>query len=122
MYNQRIMQYYHKKDQYCQMIENPDFYARGKNSACGDEVSIAGKFLHDKIEKISCIGTGCILSQVAAVMLAEAVQGMTLEQVKNFSPDDMKKLFDLPVGPNRMACVLLALEVLHQAVRDKKHD
>lgn len=122
MYNLRIMQYYHKKDQYCQTIERPDFCATSTNSACGDILTFTGKLENGKISRISFSGTGCIISQAAAVMLVEAVQGMTLEQVNNFSSDDMKKLFDLPVGPNRMACVLLALEVLHQAVRDKKHD
>ena len=122
MYNKRIMQYYHKKDQYCQTIENPDFCVSGKNSVCGDELAICGEIKNNKIARMSVTGTGCIISQAAAVMLTERIIGMTFEQVKNFSANDMKQLFDMPVGPNRMACALLALEVLHKAVRDTKHD
>ncbi len=122
MYNNRIMQYYHKKDKYCQTIENPDFCATGKNSACGDELTLCGKFKHKKIVQVSFVGSGCIVSQAAAAMLVEKIIGMTIDQVKNFSGDDMQKLFDMPVGPNRTACVLLSLEILHKAIQDKKYD
>ena len=114
----RIMQYYHKKDQYCQTITKPDFSACGTNSACGDELTIIGKIKNNIVTHVSCDCSGCILSQAAAVMLAEKIQGMSIEYVKNFSAHDMQELFDMPVGTNRLSCILLALETVHKALSD----
>jgi len=115
-YDTRIIQYAHKKDDYG-TVDHPDFSATKKNSSCGDELTITGTIVDGKITQLKFTGSGCLISQAAAAMLIEKFKGQALEKVLSFSTDDMIKLFGVELGPQRVKCVLLSLEVLLEAIK-----
>ncbi len=88
-----------------------------KNPLCGDRVKIELELADDgTIADIYFNGEGCCISQASASMLAEAVHGKTVEEVKNFSAREMLDLFGARLTPNRQKCCLLAWRVLQIAL------
>lgn len=122
LYPVRIMQYYNNRALYQKPIDNPQFCVTQKNSLCGDELTLMGTIVHGRITSLSFSGNGCIVSQAAAAMLIEALDGKSVEHARNFSDEDMKNLFAVSVGPSRVACVLLAFQVLQQALCKLDHE
>ncbi len=49
-------------------------------------------------------------------MLTEKIEGMTLDELKAFSADDMLQLFQAKLTPNRQKCCLLSWQVAQAAV------
>jgi len=88
-----------------------------KNPLCGDVVRIELQ-LDDagKIRDLYFTGDGCVISQASASMLLEEMYGKTIEDLKEFSPDDMLKLYGPRLTPNRQKCCLLSWKVIQSAV------
>jgi nitrogen fixation NifU-like protein len=88
-----------------------------KNPLCGDVVRIELD-LDDKgkIRNLFFDGQGCVISQASASMLLEEMFGKTVEDVKEFSAEDMLKLYGPRLTPNRQKCCLLSWKVLQSAV------
>ena len=53
---------------------------------------------------------------VPASMLLEALHGKTVDDVKEFSAEDMLELYGPRLTPNRQKCCLLSWKVLQSAV------
>lgn len=88
-----------------------------KNPLCGDVVRIELE-LDPAGEVVDCYfqGDGCVISQASASMLCEALQGKTVEEVKQFTAQQMLDLFGAKLTPNRQKCCLLSWRVVQQAV------
>ena len=88
------------------------------NILCGDELTLYFLFDANKIdvENVSFGGTGCALMTAAADMLCDRLTGKTIEELKDFSADDMLKLYGEMPSPSRLKCVLLPYEALRQAI------
>ena len=54
-------------------------------------------------------GDGCCISQAAASMLVEKFDGKPIDEVKQFTAQDMLELFGVRLTPNRQKCCLLAV-------------
>ena len=100
-------------------IENPHFSASLINHSCGDRVSIAGRIHGGVISACSFQGEGCVLSQAAASMLMEALQGLPLEKLAQIDAQYMQQRIGIIVGPTRLRCVLLALEAVRVALKEQ---
>jgi nitrogen fixation NifU-like protein len=61
-------------------------------------------------------GDGCCISQASASMLTERMDGKTVEDVKDFTADQMLELFGARLTPNRQKCCLLPWRVLQSAI------
>ena len=89
----------------------------GNNPLCGDvvqiELALGG---NGKIDDIFFEGEGCRISQAAASILAEHMDGKTVEDVKAFSARDMLDLFGPRLSVLRQKCCLLSWQVLQSAV------
>lgn len=97
-------------------IENPDFSSEKYNPSCGDRVSMAGTIQDGVLTDVCFDGTGCVLSLAAASMLTEQVQGKTVAQVCELDAGFMQNLVGIAMGPTRLKCALLCLEVLQRAL------
>jgi nitrogen fixation NifU-like protein len=87
------------------------------NPLCGDVIHIDLQMTSDgKIEQAWFDGEGCVISQASASMLMEAIEGKTIEELREFSADDMLNLFGPKLTPNRQKCCLLSWRVLQGAV------
>ncbi len=87
------------------------------NPLCGDFIHVE---LHidpqGVVREAYFDGEGCCISQAAASMLMEQIEGKTVEEVEQFRAEDMLRLFGVRLTPNRQKCCLLSWKVVQQAL------
>jgi nitrogen fixation NifU-like protein len=87
------------------------------NPLCGDVVRVELRLSKDgKVNEAWFDGDGCCISQAAASMLMEAIEGKSLEEVKEFTAQEMLDLFQAQLTPNRQKCCLLSWRVVQSAL------
>lgn len=87
------------------------------NPLCGDVVQIELHVQPDgNVDEIWFDGDGCCISQASASILVEAMEGKTVEEIKEFTADQMRDLFQAKLTPNRQKCCLLSWRVLQSAL------
>lgn len=88
-----------------------------KNPLCGDIVKISLKLdAAGKVTDCGFEGDGCVISQASASMLLEALNGKTIDEVKEFTAEQMLDLYGARLTPNRQKCCLLSWRVIQQAI------
>ncbi len=117
LYREVILDHY-KNPRGHGVIEGADAEAEGQNPLCGDEVSIFVQFGADgeTIEELKFRGRGCAISQAAASILMEMVDGQPLDEVKTISREDLLDELGVPISPARMKCAMLGLKVLKAGI------
>lgn len=89
----------------------------GNNPLCGDKVRVELELDDEgKIRQAWFSGEGCVISQASASMLMERIEGMTIEELKQFSATEMLELFGPRLTPNRQKCCLLSWRVVQSAL------
>ena len=111
LYREHILDHYqHPRNR--GTIEHPDITYEDANPLCGDLIRMDLKVRDGRIDQVRFSGTGCSISQAAASMLCEAIEGKTLDEAKQISRDDMLEMLGIELGPVRLKCGLLALKTL----------
>lgn len=87
------------------------------NPSCGDMVAVQCIIQDGIIADIRFTGSGCVISQAAASLLAEQVINKPITQANQITAETMKELVGIPLGPTRLRCALLALEALQQGLQ-----
>ena len=120
LYKENILDHYqHPRNK--QVLEHYTFTHQEHNPLCGDEIQVYALFNHTMIKEISFMGQGCAISQAAASILVEELQGKPLEQIRKLGPWDMYNLLGIPISHTRSKCALLALKTVQRGaehVRD----
>jgi nitrogen fixation NifU-like protein len=115
LYKENILDHYrHPRNR--GTIENPDVTYEDANPLCGDRIRMDFRIRDGRIEQVRFSGTGCSISQAAASMLCERIEGMTLEEAKRLSREDVLEMVGIELGPVRLKCALLALKTLKAGV------
>lgn len=98
-------------------LEPHDISFEDENPLCGDQIRIDLR-VDDRgvVTEAAFSGHGCAISQASADLLLEAVIGKPLEEVKEFSKQDVLDLLGIDLGPVRLKCALLPLKVLKAGV------
>lgn len=115
LYREHILDHY-KHPRNKGTLEHPDIRYEDANPLCGDRIRMDLNVRDGKIDQVRFSGTGCSISQAAASMLCEAIEGKTLEEAKGISRDDMLEMLGIELGPVRLKCGLLALKTLKAGV------
>jgi nitrogen fixation NifU-like protein len=102
-------------------LDPADYSYEDVNPLCGDEIRIDVRVEDDKVSDIKFSGRGCAVSQASVSILTEMVEGMSLDEVKALTKDDMLEELGIPVSPARMKCALLGLKVLKAGVYGVEH-
>lgn len=105
-------------------MERPDVTMPGGNPGCGDVVTIFLKTDADKVGEVSFVGSGCTISQAAASILMEMVNGdkPSLEQILEMDYEDMVDVLGRETVSSRPRCATLALGTLKAAVKRHQRD
>jgi len=115
LYRENILDHYqHPRNR--GTLDHPDITYEDSNPLCGDRLRMDIDVKDGRIQKIRFSGHGCSISQAAASMLCEAVEGKTLEEVKRMGRDDVLEMLGIELGPVRLKCGLLALKTLKAGV------
>jgi nitrogen fixation NifU-like protein len=115
LYRENILDHY-KHPRNRGTLERPDITYEDANPLCGDQLRIDIAVAGGKIAQIRHSGHGCSISQAAASMLCERMEGRPLEEVKQLTRDDVLEMLGIELGPVRLKCALLALKTLKAGV------
>lgn len=97
-------------------LENPQFTYEDVNPLCGDEIRMDVQTDGERVTEVRFSGRGCAISQAAASILTEMVEGQSLDAVKAISRDDLLDELGVPISPARMKCAMLGLKVLKAGI------
>ncbi len=88
-----------------------------KNPLCGDVVELQLRLdANDCIAEAYFDGKGCAISQAAASILCEQIEGKPLSELKGMQAQEMLDLLHVPLTASRQKCGLLAFKVLKTMV------
>ena len=116
LYQEHVLDHY--EDPYHRgRCERPTHVHEDDNPLCGDVIKIEMR-INDagKIEEVWFDGEGCCISQAAASMLVEEIDGKSIDDVRAFTAEQMLELFGPRLTPNRQKCCLLSWRVLNSAI------
>jgi nitrogen fixation NifU-like protein len=104
-------------------LDPHDYIAEDVNPLCGDEIRIDVRVDdHDRVSEIKFSGRGCAISQASASILTEMADGMTLDEIKALTKDDLLEEIGITLSPARLKCALLSLKVLKSGVYGVQQD
>lgn len=86
------------------------------NPVCGDQIELFIKLKDNKVEDVKFIGKGCAISMASTSMLTEKIKGLTLEELKSLSKEDVLEMIGIPLGVVRVKCCLLSLKTLSKGI------
>lgn len=116
LYNDRLNDHY--KNPRCHgTVENADFSLAGVTSTCGDTLEFSGRIRNTILVDVKQHGAGCLISQATASILAEYVTGKSITDILALEKNDITNLIGIALGPQRIQCALLALELLQKGIR-----
>jgi len=104
-------------------MEDADVQLGGGNPGCGDLITVYLKIGDDgRIEKASFEGEGCTISQAGGSIIAEMIEGMTLNEVKELGTETMIEEMGQDVVKSRVRCATLALGTAQAAIDQLRKD
>lgn len=112
MYRENILDH-SKNPRHWGLLNPADVDSEGHNPLCGDRLHLTLQLdENERIADVGWEGEGCAISQASASMLGERIMGMTLEEVRQISKDEIFEMLGIPLSVNRIKCALLSLKVL----------
>jgi nitrogen fixation NifU-like protein len=97
-------------------LADADVTFEDANPLCGDRIRMDFRIAEGILETVRFSGVGCSISQAAASMLCEQVEGKPLEEVKKLGREDVLEMLGIDLGPVRLKCALLALKTLKAGI------
>jgi nitrogen fixation protein NifU and related proteins len=110
-YREYILDHY-KNPRNFGRIEAPDITHEEYNPLCGDVVGMDFRLRDQVIEDVMFHGRGCAISQASASLMTERLKGMTLDEARQLSKEDVLEELGIDISPARLKCALLSLKVL----------
>lgn len=99
-------------------MENPSVQMGGGNPGCGDLITVYLRVSEDeRIEEVSFEGDGCTISQAGGSMIAEIIEGMTLDEVQALGTHTMIEEMGEETVKSRVRCATLAMGTAQAAVK-----
>ena len=111
IYRENILEHY-KHPRNRGTLEDPDYTYEDANPLCGDRLRMDFRVKDGVIVETRFTGYGCSISQAAASMLCEKLEGMKLEDARRLGREDVLEMLGIELGPVRLKCGLLALKTM----------
>ena len=88
-----------------------------ENPLCGDMLHIDLRVEDGLIKEAKFQGRGCAISQAAAELMIDRIQGQPVETLAALNRDIVLEELGIPsISPARLKCALLSVEVMKRAV------
>lgn len=85
LYKEIILDHYRSPRHHGELKCPPAHKTEGFNPLCGDEVSLTFELQGEVIRELLITGQGCSISQASASMMSAAVQGKSVDEVRNLT-------------------------------------
>ncbi len=116
-YIENILDHY-EQPRHKHRMENPSVQMGGGNPGCGDLITVYMRISDDdRIEEVSFEGDGCTISQAGGSMIAEMIEGMTLDEVQALGTHTMIEEMGEDTVKSRVRCATLAMGTAQAAVK-----
>ncbi len=102
-----------------QELEGATHTARDLNPYCGDELTIQCTIDEGIVTKIAFTGHGCAISQAAASILVEYVEGKNVSELIAIDQEKMYALLGIPITHTRRKCAMLAINTSKKCVEQE---
>ena len=107
-------------------MEDASVQLGGGNPGCGDLITVYLKIdENERIQEASFLGEGCTISQAGGSIIAEMIEGMTLDELKALGKETMIDEMGDDVVKSRVRCATLALGTAQAAAdayrREQRH-
>jgi nitrogen fixation NifU-like protein len=120
MYREIILEH-HKSPHNFGTLEPADYTAEDTNPLCGDQIRVDLRVDENNVvTDVAFSGRGCAVSIASASMLTDMIKGMTLDEVRAITRDDLLDEIGIPVSPARIKCATLGLNVLNLGIALKE--
>jgi nitrogen fixation protein NifU and related proteins len=104
-------------------MEDASVQLGGGNPGCGDLITVYLRIGDDdRIREASFEGEGCTISQAGGSIIAELIEGMTIDEVKALGKETMIEEMGDDVVKSRVRCATLALGTAQAAVDAFRRD
>ncbi|HEY8762468.1 MAG TPA: SUF system NifU family Fe-S cluster assembly protein [Candidatus Dormibacteraeota bacterium] len=110
-YREYILDHY-KNPRNFGRLESPTLSHEEDNPLCGDIIGIDLAVKDGNIADVRFHGRGCAISQASASLLTERLKGLSLEEARKISKEDVFEDLGIDISPARIKCALLSLKVL----------
>lgn len=112
LYRELILDHYRNPRRHG-LLDNPSIDYEDDNPFCGDHIHLTIRLNeNDVVEEVGWEGEGCAISQASASMLGERILGMTLEEARQITKEDIFEMLGISLSMNRIKCALLSLKAL----------
>lgn len=134
LYQELILKHYRHPSRRGELAD-ADAAVHVHNPTCGDEIVLQLKVADGRVEAVRFGGQGCSISQASASMMAERIEGRTLDEVHQITArfkelmhgsedaardkalGDLRALAGVAKLPVRVRCAMLGWDALEQAER-----
>ncbi|MBO09520.1 MAG: nitrogen fixation protein NifU [Planctomycetaceae bacterium] len=116
LYDELILDHY-ESPYHRGQLDAPSCTHTERNPLCGDRVQLQLQIdSENRIQQAFFDGEGCAISQAAASILCEHIEGMTLSEIEAFDAPAMLDLLQVQLTAVRQRCGLLGFKVLKTLV------
>jgi nitrogen fixation NifU-like protein len=116
IYRDYIIDHYQNPLHRCE-LKDATLSERDANPLCGDDLTVQLRISEEGVvEKCAFSGKGCSISQAAADILCEEIEGKRIADVVEMTKEEMLELLGIPLGPVRVKCGLLAFKIVKVAL------
>jgi len=115
----KILIDHYKNPRNKKVIADANFSSEKDNPSCGDVILISGIIEDERVRDVGFQGSGCVISLATASMLTEFCVGKTVEEVLSITKMAIIEMVGINLGPNRLKCALLPLEVIQKAIKSR---
>ncbi len=136
LYTDLILEY-SRSDAYRKPLLHPNVRMRGVNPSCGDNIELELQVEDNLIKEVAILDTGCAISQASAAMMAELIEGKTVEEAKSLAEtfigmiqktvtqeellkvlEEARAFQNIGNMPARVKCAVLSWHTLQEALQE----
>lgn len=98
-------------------MEDPTVQLGGGNPGCGDLITMYLRIEDGRVAEASFEGDGCTISQAGGSIIAEMIEGMSLDDVAALGTHTMIEEMGAETVKSRVRCATLAMGTAQAAVK-----